>query len=103
MDARSCARWRLCASRPASIATAKDATSSRRTRRTHADDARIRFAKGSLMAAWRRFLLVCIGIAGLNSASAQESTIRIGMARSTSNAAELMAIEKGYFREYGIR
>jgi NitT/TauT family transport system substrate-binding protein len=39
----------------------------------------------------------------LNSAPAQETTIRVGMARSTSNAAELMAMEKGYFKEAGIK
>src|SRR5215208_6596095 len=39
----------------------------------------------------------------LGTAAAQEATIRVGMARSTSNAAELMAIEKGYFKEYGIK
>jgi NitT/TauT family transport system substrate-binding protein len=37
------------------------------------------------------------------SAGAQETTLRIGMARSTSNAAELMATERGYFKEHGIK
>jgi len=32
-----------------------------------------------------------------------ETTLRIGMARSTSNSAELMAIERGYFKEHGIK
>ena len=36
-------------------------------------------------------------------ATAQETTIRIGAARSVSNGAELIAIEKGYFREVGIK
>src|ERR1700757_4150567 len=36
-------------------------------------------------------------------AAAQETTIHIGMARSVSNGAELIAIEKGYFREAGIK
>src|SRR5205823_3150983 len=36
-------------------------------------------------------------------AAAQETTIRIGLARSVSNGAELIAIEKGYFREVGIK
>ena len=35
-------------------------------------------------------------------AAAQE-TVRIGIARSVSNGAELIAIEKGYFREVGIK
>src|SRR5919108_4960169 len=36
-------------------------------------------------------------------ARAQETTVKVGMARSVSNAAELIAIEKGYFKEYGIK
>jgi NitT/TauT family transport system substrate-binding protein len=32
-----------------------------------------------------------------------EETVRIGIARSVSNGAELIAIEKGYFREVGIK
>ena len=36
------------------------------------------------------------------SATAQE-TVHIGIARSVSNGAELIAIEKGYFREVGIK
>jgi len=32
-----------------------------------------------------------------------EETVRIGIARSVSNGAELIAIEKGYFREAGIK
>lgn len=39
---------------------------------------------------------------GLSPAGAEE-TIRIGMARSVSNGAELIAIEKGYFRDAGIK
>jgi NitT/TauT family transport system substrate-binding protein len=38
----------------------------------------------------------------LAPASAEE-TVRIGIARSVSNGAELIAIEKGYFREVGIK
>jgi NitT/TauT family transport system substrate-binding protein len=36
-------------------------------------------------------------------AAAQETTVHIGMARSVSNGAELIAIEKGYFRDAGIK
>ena len=50
-----------------------------------------------------RPLLVCLGIAATGTAYGQESTVRIGMARSISNSAELMAIEKGYFKEFGIK
>jgi NitT/TauT family transport system substrate-binding protein len=50
-----------------------------------------------------RTVLACLGVIGLAGASlAQETTVRVGMARSTSNAAELMAIERGYFKEHGI-
>ena len=42
-------------------------------------------------------------VAGLAAPSAAEDTIRIGMARSVSNGAELIAMEKGYFRDVGIK
>ena len=46
-------------------------------------------------------LLGLLGVAG--TAGAQEHTIQVGIARSTSNAAELMALKNGYFKEYGIK
>jgi NitT/TauT family transport system substrate-binding protein len=42
-------------------------------------------------------------VAGLAAPVAAEETIRIGMARSVSNGAELIAMEKGYFRDVGIK
>jgi NitT/TauT family transport system substrate-binding protein len=39
----------------------------------------------------------------LAAPAAAEDTVRIGMARSVSNGAELIAIEKGYFKEAGIK
>jgi NitT/TauT family transport system substrate-binding protein len=49
-------------------------------------------------------LVVVLGVAGACGAAwSQETTIRIGIARSTSNAAELMALKNGYFKEYGIK
>jgi NitT/TauT family transport system substrate-binding protein len=42
---------------------------------------------------------LCAGVC----ASAQEAVVKIGMARSVSNGAELIAIEKGYFKEFGIK
>jgi NitT/TauT family transport system substrate-binding protein len=48
-------------------------------------------------------VLAALGVAGCGSAAAQEKTIKVGMARSTSNSAELMATNKGYFKEYGIK
>src|SRR5258707_15679345 len=49
-------------------------------------------------AAFGLAVAVCLAV----SATAQE-TVRIGIARSVSNGAELIAIEKGYFREVGIK
>jgi len=48
-------------------------------------------------------LLTALGMGLAGAANAQETTIRIGMARSTSNSAELMAVNKGYFKEFGIK
>jgi NitT/TauT family transport system substrate-binding protein len=42
-------------------------------------------------------------VASILSVQAQEVTIRIGLVKSISNAANLWAIEKGYFKEVGIR
>src|SRR3984957_1257379 len=55
------------------------------------------------MSALRPILLATLGFALAMPAAAQETTIRIGAARSVSNGAELIAIEKGYFREVGIK
>jgi NitT/TauT family transport system substrate-binding protein len=48
-------------------------------------------------------LLAALGVAGADVAGAQEQTINVGIARSTSNAAELMALKHGYFKEAGIK
>ena len=40
-------------------------------------------------------------LAFAGAAPAQETTVRIGLVRSISNAANLWGIEKGYFREVG--
>jgi NitT/TauT family transport system substrate-binding protein len=56
------------------------------------------------MAILRRTLLASLAlVAGACVAQAQETTIRIGLVKSISNAANLWAIEKGYFREVGIK
>ena len=50
--------------------------------------------------------LDCAGRAGhrrLRRAPRAEDTIKVGIARSTSNAAELMALKHGYFKEAGIK
>ena len=48
-------------------------------------------------------LLAALGVAGSTVAGAQEQTVKVGIARSTSNAAELMALKHGYFKEAGIK
>ncbi len=57
------------------------------------------------MTALRPILAIAVGLAALAAgrAAAQEATVHIGMARSVSNGAELIAIEKGYFKEVGIK
>jgi NitT/TauT family transport system substrate-binding protein len=47
-------------------------------------------------------VLAVLGVAGFGPASAQETTVKVGIARSTSNAAELMALKRGYFKDAGI-
>src|SRR5262249_5093211 len=48
-------------------------------------------------------LLAVLAIAGANAAAAQEKTVKVGIARSTSNAAELMALKRGHFKAAGIK
>ena len=48
-------------------------------------------------------LAAALGVSGMGAASAEETTIKVGIARSTSNAAELMALKHGYFKEAGIK
>jgi NitT/TauT family transport system substrate-binding protein len=58
------------------------------------------------MTALRWIVIAALGLeaaACLAAPAAAEDTVRIGMARSVSNGAELIAIEKGYFRDAGIK
>ena len=48
-------------------------------------------------------LVAALGAASSTAAGAQEQTVKVGIARSTSNAAELMALKHGYFKEAGIK
>lgn len=48
-------------------------------------------------------LLAALGLVGASAANAQEKIVKVGIARSTSNAAELMALKHGYFKEAGIK
>jgi NitT/TauT family transport system substrate-binding protein len=52
---------------------------------------------------WTVLAVVFAGLGVFGSASAQETTVKVGIARSTSNAAELMALKRGYFEEAGIK
>ena len=47
-------------------------------------------------------LLVPIAL-GCGSATAQEQTVRVGMVRALSSTATMIAVEKGYFKDLGIR
>src|SRR5262245_65979040 len=56
-----------------------------------------------MIAILKRAVLVSLALAaGALGAQAQETTIKIGLVKSISNAANLWAVEKGYFREAGI-
>src|SRR5260370_11937497 len=58
------------------------------------------------MSALRAIRLAAFGLGlapCLLAPASAEETVRIGIARSVSNGAELIAIEKGYFREVGIK
>jgi NitT/TauT family transport system substrate-binding protein len=50
---------------------------------------------------WPWIVLALLGCCGV--APAQEATVNVGIARSTSNAAELMALKNGYFKDAGIK
>jgi NitT/TauT family transport system substrate-binding protein len=50
-----------------------------------------------------RLVPACFAMIALCGSAGAETTLRIGMARSTSNSAELMATERGYFKEHGIK
>ncbi len=51
----------------------------------------------------RHFAVLTALLMSLGAAQAEDVTIRIGLVRSISNGAELIAIDKGYFKQYGIK
>jgi NitT/TauT family transport system substrate-binding protein len=51
----------------------------------------------------RLLLLSCATLCGIGAAPAQEQTVRVGMVRALASAASMIAVEKGYFRDYGIK
>ena len=100
---RDRARARRAARRKASTATAKDAISSNPnsavTRKRKKREKRMSFVL-------RRSVLACLAALGAvlaPAADAQEVTVKVGIVRSISTVAILMAIEKGYFKEFGIK
>src|SRR5580704_10965640 len=49
-------------------------------------------------------LIVGLVVAGgIGSARAQEQTVRVGMVRALASTGTMIAIEKGYFKDYGIK
>ncbi len=51
-----------------------------------------------------RILLAAVAMAGVAaSAEAQETVVRVGVVRSMANGAILLAMEKGYFKEIGVK
>src|SRR4029450_8019445 len=57
-----------------------------------------------MIAVLNRAALVALALAAFAGvARAQETTVKIGLVKSISNAANLWAVEKGYFKEVGIK
>ncbi len=48
-------------------------------------------------------LSLFVPLALCGGAGAQEQTVRVGMVRALSSTATMIAIEKGYFKDYGIK
>src|ERR1700719_2244951 len=56
------------------------------------------------MAMLERTLLICLAVlGGAATAQAQDVTVRVGMVKSISSVATLTAIEKVYFKAFGIK
>jgi NitT/TauT family transport system substrate-binding protein len=55
------------------------------------------------MAMLKRTLFAFIVVGGAATAQAQDVTVKVGMVKSISSVATLTAIEKGYFKELGIK
>src|SRR6266704_1837476 len=62
--------------------------------------------EGKTMPALSHSILACIAAfigLGAGVAHAQEVTVKVGTVRSISTVSILWAVEKGYFKEYGIK
>src|SRR5580704_617930 len=55
------------------------------------------------MAMPTRALMLCLAVAWTAAAQAQDVTVKVGMVKSISSVATLTAIEKGYFKAFGIK
>ena len=44
-----------------------------------------------------------LGLLVITAAHGQETTLRVGVARAISTGATLIAIERGYFKQFGIK
>ena len=56
------------------------------------------------MAMLKRILVVCLAIVGgAAAAHAEDVTVKVGMVKSISSVATLTAIDKGYFKAFGIK
>jgi NitT/TauT family transport system substrate-binding protein len=57
-----------------------------------------------MMPVLKRSLLACLAVVGAaGTASAEEVTVKVGTVRSISTVSILWAVEKGYFKEHGIK
>jgi NitT/TauT family transport system substrate-binding protein len=57
-----------------------------------------------MMIELKRSLLICLAIAGgAAAAHAEDVTVKVGIVKSISSVATLTAIEKGYFKAFGIK
>src|SRR5207244_1215862 len=62
------------------------------------------FGRSLMIAILNRAALVALALAAFAGvAPAQETTVKIGLVKSISNAANLWAVERGYFREVGVK
>src|SRR6266481_4831401 len=50
----------------------------------------------------KRTLLAALVLMAVGGAGAEETTIHIALVSSISNGAELIALDRGYFKEYGL-
>src|ERR1700752_2301047 len=98
MGGRWCGRSVRSATSLLSTVTARGATSSRNSAARHG---RVRGEEMRMkLIPW--ILLAALGIGGAGAANAQEKVVKVGIARSTSNAAELMALKHGHLQAAGF-